>query len=130
MSRRITSQIAALSMGVLFLSSASGCFYIPTWRFPDPPLCQSAEDAWGCAVDYIGHQSPVEQPWCDPHYVQQGVYRVAAPYGPIGTADVLGDGWCPPVDGEISESTGSYPELGDMKPPMPESKGPMLPMPE
>ena len=109
-------------MGIFLLTSASGCFYIPTWRFPTLPPCQTAEDAWGCAVDYVGNQSPVDQPWCDPEYQKQGVYRVAA-YG-ISSYDSAGESYLNP------ESEDPMQDLGDLKPPMPESKGPMLPMPE
>jgi hypothetical protein len=61
-------------------TSLSGCFYIPMWKVPTPPCCQAAENHWGCVVDTIGHQSPIDQPCHDPHYVKRAVYRVP-PYG-------------------------------------------------
>ena len=67
---------------LLLIVSASGC-YIPTWRCRTPRPLQSLENRWGDFVDCVGHQSPVNQPWCDPHYCRVGIYRVA-PYGPFG----------------------------------------------
>lgn len=80
MNRQITKQKAARWMGALALTAASGCINLPTWKVPRPQACQNVEDAWGCAVDYVGHQSPIDQPCHDPQYQPKGFYRVAA-YG-------------------------------------------------
>lgn len=119
MSQILTNLLAARWIGVFLLTTASGCFYIPTWRIPNFEPCQSAENAWGCLVDTVEHQSPIDQPWCDPHYHPQGVYRVAIP-----------GQWHP------NHSTYSAPqevptkaEHGDLKPPI-EAPPPQLNVPE
>ncbi len=74
--------VALSFAGVLLLVSASGC-YIPTWRCQTPRPLQWAENRWGDLVDCVGHQSAVDQPWCDPRYSRVGIYRVG-PYPPFG----------------------------------------------
>lgn len=79
MSQNHTNLLAARWIGLVLMTTLSGCFYIPTWRIPNYEPCQSAENAWGCMVDTVEHQSPIDQPWCDPKYAPQAVYRVAIP---------------------------------------------------
>jgi hypothetical protein len=79
-------QTAASCLGLLLLMGLSGCITIPTWQVPDPAACQCLENAWGDGVDCICHSSPIDQPYCDPHYVKKGVYRVA-PYGIVQPAE-------------------------------------------
>jgi hypothetical protein len=73
------SRHAAFCIALLLLPTFSGCFFIPVWRIPTHPACQCAEDRWGDAVDFVGNLSPTDQPWHDPQYCPQGVYRVAPP---------------------------------------------------
>ncbi|MCA9072785.1 MAG: hypothetical protein KDA84_27870, partial [Planctomycetaceae bacterium] len=77
--RGVFGSLANYGMGAFLLTTFSGCFFIPTWRIPNYEPCQSVENAWGDVVDTVGHQSPVDQPWHDPCYCPQGVYRVAIP---------------------------------------------------
>ena len=75
------SQNFARLLGPVLLWGFAGCVYIPTWDWPEPECCQCAEDRWGDLVDFINHQSTIDQP-CPCHdvdYCKRGVYRVAAP---------------------------------------------------
>lgn len=116
----MTRNIARFSfLGVIVLGLGSGCVNLHTWRIDTFEAARKAEDGWGCLVDEVGHHSPIDQPWCDPHYVKGGIYRVAAP----GTVDIYDHDPAPATyDG--------YDDLGDMKPPTLAPPSPSVPMPE
>ena len=122
------SRHAALWIGLILLTTSSGC-YIPMWRVPTPAPCQCAEDRWGDLVDCIGNHDPTDQPWHDPHYCPEGVYRIAAPGTfppPPSKSDIRPEPVIvpPPPEDQDAADIYDYGE-GDQKPMMMNDQAPM-----